>query len=261
VFRIQSAQPWFGGRLFGTFDLFHQRAPQVRWERRHATVFPQLSKLHRAQRTNVSLKPHKLVRKMSPDSAPVNSFAAQTPFDPRPRENDQATADNPPVNREPDEVQVAPPSNIEHKPEQIIDTAPVDAWTDVVQPVIEHRGARTTRSLDALSVAMVMLLLTLGATEFLFRPTYAKRLLAFGWIRRSKPDGARAVNLSSGSRDQLETDPNGASSLESSVRKVLDTIREVETEMAASRQHRAPLQPIHSNDDDLLSDVRLTKIA
>src|SRR5262249_39269415 len=142
VFRIQRAQPWLGGGWFGTFDLFHQRAPQVRWERRHATVL-QLHRVHRAQRTNVSLKPHKLVRKISPDSAPVHSFAAQTPFDPRPGEKDQATADNPPVNREPDEVQVARPSNVEHRAEQIVDAAPVDAWTNVMQPVIDHRGART----------------------------------------------------------------------------------------------------------------------
>jgi len=154
----------------------------------------------------------------------VHSFAAQTPFDPRPRGNDQAIPDNPPANRVPDEVQVAPPPIIERKAEQIVDVAPVDAWTNVMQPVIEHRGARTTRSLDALSVAMVMLLLTLGATEFLFRPIYAKRLLAFGWMRRSQPDGIRSVNLSSGPRNQLETDPNGPSSLEFSVKKVLDTI-------------------------------------
>src|SRR5262249_29713089 len=111
VFRIQRSQPWFGWHGNPAFDLFHQRAPQVRWERRQATVL-HFHRSLRAQQTNGSLKPHKLVRKMLPDQKPMQSLGARS-------------AGAPLINRSADEVQVAPTSVIE-KAEPTFGTAPVN---------------------------------------------------------------------------------------------------------------------------------------
>ena len=77
-------------------------------------------------------------------------------------------------------------------------------------PVIEDKPVPITRrSLDALTVVMVMVALSvLGLIEFLFRPTSAKRVLAFGAMSRSQwvPDYVR--NLSSRPLNQVEADPS-----------------------------------------------------
>jgi hypothetical protein len=119
-----------------------------------------------------------------------------------------------PVNRAADGVQAASPSVIEPKAEPITDIAPADLSADVAQvtslPVIEDKPVPITRrSLDALTVVMVMVALSvLGLIEFLFRPTSAKRVLVFGAMSRSQraPDYVR--NLSSRPLNQVEADPS-----------------------------------------------------
>ena len=150
----------------------HQRALQPRWERRRLAT--------QAQRTSGSLKLHEVMTK--PDREPVPSFGARTSY----------------------EIQVAPTPVIEPKAEPVIGTAPVDPSADIVQvpappviepkvsppPVIENKPVPITRSHDALTVVMVMVALVafsvLGLIEFLFRPTFAKRVLAFGAIPSAK---------------------------------------------------------------------------
>jgi hypothetical protein len=194
VFRIQRTQPWFGGGWLGNgaFDLFRQRAPQVRWERRHATVL-HFHRSHRAQQTNGSLKPHKLVRKILPDQKPMQSLDARSSLA-APARGNNAAAGPPLINRSADEVQVTPTSVIE-KAEPTFGTAPVNRSADVVQvtapPLIERSAEPISRSHDPLSevsfaIGMVVVA-ALGIFEFLSRRTYAKRILAFGATRRSPP--------------------------------------------------------------------------
>ncbi|TYO60810.1 hypothetical protein FXV83_41800 [Bradyrhizobium hipponense] len=210
------------------------------------------------------------MRKMLSDQKPVRPLGARTSLGAHPPGNDDATAASPPVNRARDEVQVAPLSVIEPKGEQTIGAAPVDASADVVQvtppPVIERKGEQTTgtalvgvsadvvqvtpprmidhndasitRSLDG-SLVMMMILVAFGfITSLLFRRSYAERVLAFAAMRSSeaRADSARPVNLRS--PPQIEADPNPLSSLEASVRNVLNTIKEAEADMASSRQLR-----------------------
>jgi len=195
VFQIQRSQPWFGGGWFGngTFDSFHQRAPQPGLGRRHATPSRDFHRFQRAQRTNRSLKPHKLVRKMLPDHKPMQSLDARSSWAPPARGN-SATAGAPLIKRSADEVQVAPTSVIE-KAEPTFGTAPVNRSADVVQvaapPLIERSAEPISRSRDPLSevsfaIGMVVVA-ALGIFEFLSRRTYAKRILAFGAMRRFPP--------------------------------------------------------------------------
>ena len=108
--------------------------------------------------------------------------------------------------------------------------------------MIEGKGRAIIRSLDTLSLVIVMVVVALGLIKFLFRRTYAKRVLAFGAMRLSQPppDYACPVDSSWPLRNQVEADPNAASSLES-VKKALDTIEEAVAEMTSSRQLRSSL--------------------
>ena len=213
----QRGAGWFGGGWFGNgpFDPLHQRALRPRWDRRRLATPARedFHRFHRVQRKNDLLKAHDVMPKMLPDQEAAQAFGA----DPRPRGNDDAMAGESPVNRAADEVQVAPPSVIEPKVEPITGTAPADPSADVVQvttplPVIEDKPVPIRRSLDALTVVMVMVALSVvGLIGFLFRPTrYAKRVLAFGAMSRSQraPDYVR--NLSSRPLSQVEADPAGA---------------------------------------------------
>ena len=157
----------------------HQRALQPRWERRRLAtpVRDDFHRVHQAQRTSRSLKLHEVMTK--PDREPVQSFGARTSYE-------------------------IPTPVIEPKAEPVIGTAPVDPSADIVQvpappviepkvsppPVIENKPVPITRSHDALTVVMVMVALVafsvLGLIEFLFRPTFAKRVLAFGAIPSAK---------------------------------------------------------------------------
>jgi len=206
----QRGAGWFGGGWFGNgpFDPLHQRALRPRWDRRRLAtpVREDFHRFHRVQRKNDSLKAHDVMPKMLPDQEAARAFGT----DPRPQGNDDVMAGESPVNRAADGVQAAPPSVIEPKVEPIIGTAPADPSADVAQvtplPVIEDKPVPITRrSLDALTVVMVMVALSvLGLIEFLFRPTSAKRVLAFGAMSRSQriPDYVR--NLSSRPLNQVE---------------------------------------------------------
>lgn len=225
-------------------------------------------RLHKAQRTR--LRPHEM-RKMLSHQKSVQSFGTRTSLDARRGEGDDATAARRPANRSRVEVQVAPPSLVERKEEQTTGAAPVNASADVVKvtpppaiereseqtigaafvdasadvaqvtppSVIEHEDASITRSLDGL-VAMMMAFVALGFIPLLFRHKDAQRVLAYAATRRSEArlDDARPVYLLC--PPQIEADPDLVSNLEASVKNVLNTIKEAETEMASSRQLRKP---------------------
>jgi hypothetical protein len=174
------------------------------------------------------------------DEALRKTLLDQQP-DPRPQGNDVGTAGGQAADRAPDEVQAAPPYTKEREAGRTVAIASVNRAADTAQntppPMIEDKGTATTRSLDTLSVVLVMLVVALGLTKFLFRRTYAKRVLAFGAMRLSQPqpDFVRPVDLSWPLRDQVEAD----SSLES-VKKALSTIEEAVGDMS-SRQLRRSL--------------------
>ncbi|PPQ13830.1 hypothetical protein CV770_40335 [Bradyrhizobium sp. AC87j1] len=268
---IQRSKAWSGGGWVrdDIFYPFRERAPRVRWDMwRDAAPVSDLHRLHKAQRTR--LKPHEK-RKMLSDQRSVQSFGTRTSLDARRGKGDDATAARRSVNRSRVEVQVAPPSLIERKEEQTTGAAPVDAAAEVVKlspppaiqreseqttgaafvdasadvaqvtapSLIEHDGASTTRSLDGL-LAMMMALLALGFIPFLFRHKDAQRVLAYAATRRSEArlDDARPVYLLCPPR--IEADSDLVSNLEASVKNVLNTIKEAESEMASSRQLRKP---------------------
>jgi hypothetical protein len=146
--------------------------------------------------------------------------------------NDVAVAGGQAVNRAADEVQAPLPSIAQPEAGQTAATASVDHAADdqnTPPPIIEREGAPTTRSLDApsLVMGMVLVVLALGLVKFLFRRRYAKPVLAFGPMRLSQPP----------TRNQVEADPAPAES----VKKALDTIEEAVAEMTSSRQLRLPL--------------------
>ena len=178
------------------------------------------------------------MRKILPDQKSVQSSEAPTSLDSHPQGHDDATPSEALVNRAPDAVQAAPPPATEGKAGQTVGMAPVDhpaaeAAQVTPPPMIEHEGAPITRSLDGLSIVVAMAVVALGLIQFLFRPTYTKRILAFGAMRRSRPEDVRPVDLCWQPLNQIETDSSTASGL-TSVKKVLDTIKEVEAEMAFS---------------------------
>ncbi|WP_165637902.1 hypothetical protein [Bradyrhizobium shewense] len=148
-----------------------------------------------------------------------------------------------PVDTAAEVVKLSPPPAIQRESEQTTGAAFVDASADVAQvtapSVIEHDGASTTRSLDGL-LAMMMALLALGFIPFLFRHKDAQRVLAYAATRRSEAhlDDARPVYLLCPPR--IEADPDLVSNLEASVKNVLNTIKEAESEMASSRHLRNP---------------------
>ncbi|MDA9427161.1 hypothetical protein XH97_34365 [Bradyrhizobium sp. CCBAU 53380] len=211
------------------------------------------------------------MRKILSDRKPVQPLVARTPLGARRSGNDDAAAASPPLDRARDEVQVAPGSVIDRKGEQTIGAAPVDASADVVQvtqsPAIDRKSehtigmasvdvsaggvqvtpprdidARITSSLDGLSLVMMMALVALGFIASLpFHHARAERVLAFAAMRRSeaRADDARQLNLPC--PPQIEADPTPLSSLEASVKNVLDTIKEVKAEMVSSRRLRKPV--------------------
>jgi hypothetical protein len=165
--------------------------------------------------------------------------------DPHPQESDVGAAGRQAADRAQDEVQAAPPYTTEREADRTVAIASVNRVADAAQntapPMIEGKGTAIARSLDTLSVVLVMLVVALGLTKFLFRRTYAKRVLAFGAMRLSQPepDFVRPVDLSWPLRNQVEADPDAASSLES-VKKALSTIEEAVGDMS-SRQLRRSL--------------------
>lgn len=273
--QIQRSKDWSGDGWLrdGAFYPFRERAPRPRWDMwRHATPAPFLHKVHKAQRTN--LKQHEPMQKILSDHKLVQPLGARSPLGPRRLGNDDPAASLP-VNRARDEVQVAPPSSvIEGKSEQTTGAAPVDASADVVQVtsplllierkgeqtigtaplnvsaadavqaprIIEYNDAPITSSLDWLSLVMTMVLVALSfITSLPFRPRYAERVLAFAAMRCSEARADDARPLSLGCPPRIEADPDPLSSLEASVKNVLDTIKEAEAEMVSSRQLRKPV--------------------
>jgi len=193
---------------------------------------------------------------MFPDQEAVQSFGARTSLDLRPRGNDDATAGEPLVFRALDDI--------EGKAERTIGTAdgfwrqPLDPSADLVQTtapsVVEHEDAPVTRSLDARAVLVgVMVVVALGLGEFLMRRFqrrpqstadgfWSEPLDPFADVVTPPPfiehtgaptTAVRPVDLSSRVPDQV-------AAVSGLVQKVLDTIKEVEAEMASSRQLRTP---------------------
>jgi len=139
-------------------------------------------------------------------TAPVDPSAdiVQVPAPPVIEPKAEPTISAASVDPSADVVEVPQPPVIEPKAEPVIGAAPVDPSADIVQvpappviepkvsppPVIENKPVPITRSHDALTVVMVMVALVafsvLGLIEFLFRPTFAKRVLAFGAIPSAK---------------------------------------------------------------------------
>ena len=135
--------------------------------------------------------------------------AAQNP-------NDVATPGGQAVGRAPDEIEGAPADISERAAgRQTVGVAPVGRTADATKssPPSRKPPSNTT---DALWIAMVMplVVVALGLFRFLFRRTYAKRLLAFGALRlRPPPHYLRLVEPLS--RNEVEPDPGAASSIES----------------------------------------------
>ena len=227
-----------------------QRAPQPRWRRLATPVRDDFHWVQQAQRKSGSLKLHEVMTKPDREPVPSfgarTSYEIQVAPPPVIEPKPEPIIGAAPVDPSADIVQVPPPPVIEPKAEPIIGTAPVDPSADIVQvppppviepkaepitatapadlsadvaqvtslPVIEHKPVPITRSHNAPTVVMVMVALVafsvLGLIEFLFRPTYAKRVLVFGAMSRSQraPDYVR--NLSSRPLNQVEADPAGA---------------------------------------------------
>jgi hypothetical protein len=115
------------------------------------------------------------------------------------------TADAPPADRAPDDVQAAPAAYITARATgQTVGMAPVIRSADAAQntppPVIEGKGTPIIRSLDALWLVMVVVI-ALGLVELLLRRTYAKHGFAFEVMRRLGP-----VDLLRRQENQLEAD-------------------------------------------------------
>jgi hypothetical protein len=199
------------------------------------------------RKTLLGQEPDSLLQgnEVATDEALQKTLLEQQP-DPRPQGNDVATAGGQAADRTAGEVQAAPPYTSERESGQTVAIASVNSAADAAQntppPILEGKGAAITRSLDTLSVVMVMVVVALGLTKLLFRRTYAKRVLAFGAMHLSQPppDYLRPVDLSWPLRNQVDADPGAASSLES-VQKALDTIEEAVAEMSSSRQLRSSL--------------------
>jgi hypothetical protein len=162
------------------------------------------------------------------DIATVGGQAVDRAPDAAQNPNDIATAEGQAVDRALDEVKAVPSYITEREAGQTVGIA-----ADAAQ--------NTPPSALSAVMAMVMLMgvVALGFINFLFRRTYAKRVLAFGAMRLSQPppDYARPLDLSWPPRNQVEADASAASTLES-VKKALETIEEAAAEMASSRQLR-----------------------
>jgi hypothetical protein len=197
AFAHGGGKPWFAGGRFDIGALLGLR-PQPGWHvRRHASNERNFRRSHKAQRINASLKPHEAQRKTlfdqvpdprprgndvstagapPADRAPDQVQAAPAPAsepNPRPGENDVPIAGGPPPDRVPDAVQAAPApaSIIDREAGQTVGMAPVIRLADVARntpsPAIESKGTPITRSLEALSMVMVMVVAALGLMKLL----------------------------------------------------------------------------------------------
>jgi hypothetical protein len=225
AFAHGSAEPWFaGGDIVGALLGL---APQP-GSRRQASHERNFHRSHKAQQINASLKPHEAKRKTLADQVP----------DRRPQENDVSMAGAPPADRTPDQVQTAPAYLIEREAERTVGMAPVIRSADAVRntppPIIESKGTPITRSLDALSVVMVVVV-AFGLIKLLLRRTYAKGGFALGMLRRlQRPaDYVRQIDLLRRQKNQVEADYE---TVQRAAKKALDRIAEAEAEIASSRQ-------------------------
>ena len=179
-------------------------------------------------------------------TAPVDASAEVVRVTPPPavaRKSEQ-TIGTVPADASADVVRVTPPPVVEPKGEQTVGMALPDVAADVVTPppLVEHNGETITRSVEqAVSLAMIVVLVALAFIIMLIRHRYAERVLAYAAVRRSeaRADCVRPVNFAR--PPQIEADPNSVSSLETSVKKVLGTIKEAEAEMVSSRRLRTRL--------------------
>jgi hypothetical protein len=183
---------------------------------------------HKAQRINASLKPHEAQRKTLLDQV----------ADTHTREDDVSKGTAPSAHRAPDQVQAAPASVTERETEQTVGMAPVIRPTDAAQnappPIIESKGMPITRSLEALSVVMVVVV-ALGLVKLLLRRTYVKQDFAFGVMRRlQRPANyVRQVDFLRRQKNQVEADYE---TVQRAANKALDRIAEAEAEIGSSRQ-------------------------
>jgi len=209
---------------------------------------------HKSQGIDAALKPHeappKTLLEQESDVGGLQRNDATTvggqPGSPAPdaaQTTDDVVRVGPPsADRAPDELQAALPYIAQREPPQTVGMASVsraDAVQNTPPSILESKGTPTTRSLGALwvAMAMVMAVVAFGLIDFLFRRTYAKRVLAFGARRlQPRPDYPRLVDLSWPPANQVEADTGVASSLES-VKKALGTIEEAVGEIS-SRQLR-----------------------
>jgi hypothetical protein len=154
AFAHAGAEPFFaGGDIVGALlGLAPQPGSHVRRQAAHEHNF---HRSHKAQRTTASLKPHESQRKTLFDQA-----------DPRPRGNDVSTAGSPSADRAPDQIQAAPASIIEREAGQTVGMESVirlaNAAQNTLPPVVESKGTEIARSLEALSVVMMMVVAALG---------------------------------------------------------------------------------------------------
>lgn len=147
--------------------------------------------IQKAQRRNQLLGRHGSIAQMFPRPEPTPSAGARASWARMPGGNDATAATNRPA----DEVRPAPVAVVEGKAEPTIATAPVNSSEDVGQvtaPSLTERGTESAAmSRDTLSNVFfafgMIAIAALGMAEFLFRRTYAKRVLAFGARRRSQP--------------------------------------------------------------------------
>jgi hypothetical protein len=227
AFAHGGSEPWFaGGDIVGALlGLAPQPGSHGRRQASHERNF---HRSHKAQRINASLKPHEAQRKTLLDQV----------ADTHTREDDVSKGSAPSADRAPDQVQAAPASVTERETEQTVGMAPVIRPTDAAQnappPIIESKGMPITRSLEALSVVMVVVV-ALGLVKLLLRRTYVKQDFAFGVMRRlQRPANyVRQVDLLRRHKNQVEADYE---TVQRAANKALDRIAEAEAEIASSRQ-------------------------
>jgi hypothetical protein len=159
--------------------------------------------------------------------------------------DDIATASGHASDRAPDEVQAAPPSMREEAADQTVGMAPISLAADAAQTpsqfVIEHQGMPMAGRLDALWIAIVMMMVVwaLGIIRSLSRRTYPKRILAFSAMRLQDPAVyPRWVELPMPPRNAVEAHRSAAPSLHR-VRKPLGIVEEAVDEFS-SRQLERP---------------------
>ena len=164
------------------------------------------------------------------DIAGASGQAADRTSDAAENPNGVETASGHASDRAPDEVQATLPSTREEEADQTVRMASMSRAADAAQIpsqfVIEHPGTPIARRLDALWVAIVMMMVfwALGIIRFLSRRTYARRVLAFSAMRLQDPaDYPRWVDLPGPARSAVEAHGGAALSLRS-VKKPLGTI-------------------------------------